>query len=142
MKSNSGNRNLDIAAFAMRCVNNVANNEDRKAEFKDEYKTLVKRMPTLIQKNGYISTLAFCYSKGRKEHAEVLENIIDWNYENDKIKNLVFGTNNKKLKYSYDKYIEKIVALDQKSYRIISREMMILFGWIKRFADGMIEDEW
>ena len=41
----------------------------------------------------------------------------------------------------YKSYIEDICNLNQAQYRLISKEMMNLFAWIKRFADGMIQDE-
>lgn len=139
--SDSANRNLNVAAFSMKCVQNVLN---KNPENKDKYKTLVKKMSTLIQKNGYISTLAFCYSKSSIEHNEVLKNIIQWNCDNDKIKSLISNLNyNDKKHFSskdIENYIAEIVKLEQKNYRIISKEMMILFGWIKRFADGMITE--
>lgn len=140
-KENSVNRNLSIASFAMQCVNEVVTNEEKK-NFKVKYKTLVKKISTLIQKNGYISTIVFCYSKHTNEHNEVLNNIIEWNCSNDKINSNIDKNKYKSDEYFYNEYIEEVVKLDQKQYRMLTKEMMILFGWIKRFADGMIEDEY
>lgn len=154
------NVNLKTAQFALKCVETVkdayedkkkdeeknrnVNKEESKNRDKKEnkkitepkkYKTLVKKMPVMIQKNGYIAVLAFCYSKSRnnKEHDEVLNNILAWNSKNEKIKGLVDNYSDAK------KYIEEVVKLDQSKYRLIAKEMIFLFGWIKRFADGMIE---
>ena len=63
-----------------------------------------------------------------------VNNIIDWSVQNRRIKSL-FKAN----KYSQIEYIKLIGSFNSNKYRMISKEMIILFGWIKRFADGMIE---
>lgn len=128
--SNIKNINLQVAKFALECVNKVKDDNRR------EYKTLVRKMPTLIQKNGYINTLVFNLSKQKnKNHQEVLYNIINWSNKNEKIKYLLGEQS------QIDQYIEKVVKLKQSQYRLVTKEMINLFVWIKRFADGMIEDE-
>lgn len=129
--SDINNMNLETASFAMECVEKV-NGKD----FSEKYTTLVKKMSAMIQKNGLISVLAFCYSKKGKETGEAMKNIIDWSVKNRRIKSL-FNAN----EYSELEYIKFIVDCKPKQYRLISREMIILFGWIKRFADGMIEEK-
>lgn len=137
------NMNLKVANFAMKCVQDVANDKG----IKSEYKTLVKRMSILIQKNGFIATVVFNLSKNDKiQHKKVLDNIIKWNAENDKINYLLdfkeLGEMKKTCNNSdVEWYISQITNLDQDKYRLITKEMMNLFGWIKRFADGMIEGE-
>ncbi|MBU3127899.1 type III-B CRISPR module-associated protein Cmr5 [Clostridium tagluense] len=163
--SNLKNINLQVSSFAMECVRNVKLEEEKEEETKkkakinnekdsngisaSKYKTLVKKMSTLIQKNGFIGTLVFNLSKvNNKEHYEVLKNIINWNIANFKIKdikefekkNIRFdGNNSIKEMEVITKYIEWITSLEQNEYRLVSKEMMNLFGWIKRFADGIIE---
>lgn len=128
--SNIKNINLQVAKFALECVNKVKDDNRR------EYKTLVRKMPTLIQKNGFINTLVFNLSKQKnKNHQEVLYNIINWSNKNEKIKYLLGEQS------QIDQYIEKVVKLKQSQYRLVTKEMINLFVWIKRFADGMIEDE-
>lgn len=142
------NINLEVASFAMRCVQDVIN--DEAIINRSEYKTLVKKMSTLIQKNGFIAAVVFNLSKNKTHHKRVLDNIIKWNIKNDKINclmdlkksNIILGEiektcNNRDVEW----YIEQITKLNQANYRLITKEMMNLFGWIKRFADGMIEGE-
>ncbi len=159
--SNLKNINLDVANFAMMCVEEVNNPEEKNDEnhYDDknkeankreidpnDYKSLAKKMSTLIQKNGFIGTLVFNLSKVKKEHhKEVLKNIIEWNKKNLKINKIhefkkdemVFNGNNDV--EIIKKYINWVTALEPVEYRLITKEMMSLFGWIKRFADGMIE---
>lgn len=137
------NMNLDVASFALSRVSYVMENEDINLK---EYKTLVKKIPTLIQKNGYINTLVFNLSKKNKaQHKEILDNIIQWNLQNEKINYLIKKSKGledlKDDNSKYKSYIEDICNLNQAQYRLISKEMMNLFAWIKRFADGMIQDE-
>ena len=162
--SNTKNTNLNVAKFALECVKSV---KDNNKITNDEYNTLVKKMPTLIQKNGYISTLVFNLSKKKNpHHMEVLNNIVGWNCENDKIKGLL----KKDVVKNYDdlkkfkeevktkdkketseiqereldilqQYIEQITNLNQNEYRLVTKEMMILFGWIKRFSEGILIDK-
>ncbi|QXM05372.1 type III-B CRISPR module-associated protein Cmr5 [Crassaminicella indica] len=137
------NINLEVASFAIEKVKNVCNNK----KMDKNYKTLVKKMPALIQKNGLILTLVFNWSKVEKlHHKEVLKNIIHWHKQNSKIKDFEgfkevdFDKNEKDTKV-IEKYIKAVTDLDQREYRLLTKEMMSLFGWIKRFAEGMIEGE-
>lgn len=150
------NTKLSVAQFALTCVEDVKKN--KKVSDK-EYKSLVKKMSTLIQKNGYISTLVFNLSKiNNTHHREVLKNIVSWSYKNVKIKEFLKCTSEtysslnelkqvekkelsgKELKV-FESYIEQISKLNQNEYRIVTKEMMILFGWIKRFSDGILNEE-
>lgn len=146
--NNLKNTNLEVSSFALGCVEKVVG----KTELERKYKTLVKKMSTLIQKNGYIGTLVFCYSKSQKnkEHEEVLKNIINWHKKNYKIKNYKVkfeDENEREVRFmdindtNFQKYIKTITKVRQNEYMLVTKEMMILFGWMKRFADGMIEGE-
>lgn len=148
--SNLKNINLDVADFAMKCVKGAI--ECDKIDCK-QYKTLVKKMPTFIQKNGYINTLVFVLSKCKKEkqfYNKILEDIIKWTEKNSKTTSLIdfkgkkIDTSNyNNNQYSTDnivKYLEEVSKLNPLEYRLITKEMMNLFSWIKRFSDGMIED--
>lgn len=77
------NINLEVSKFAMKCVENAIYDNDIE---NSKYKTIAKKMATLIQKNGLIGTLVFNLSKVEKNHhKQILFNIIEWNLENDKI---------------------------------------------------------
>ncbi|OPJ62773.1 type III-B CRISPR module-associated protein Cmr5 [Clostridium oryzae] len=126
------NTNLDVAQYAMSCVNSIEKANQKK------YKTLVKKMSALIQRNGLILTLAFVFSKGtNNEHGKVLEQMRNWCTNNYKLTRIFDG----KQEIDNSMFIEKITSLSQREYVLVTREMIVLFGWIKRFADGMIEGE-
>lgn len=154
--SNLKNINLEVAKYSMSCVKQVIEKEN--SDNCKKYKTLVKKMSTMIQKNGLISTLVFNLSNiDKPEHKLVLSQIAKWNITNPKISDLlkvddkerdVFITaiDNTKVVKTLDNsvlinYIAFLTNMDSQEYRFITKEMMILFGWVKRFVDGMIEDD-
>lgn len=146
--SNLKNINLEVANFAMKCVKEVVEQKTKQQVNPKEYKSLVKKMATLIQKNGLIGTLAFNLSKiNKNHHKNVLKNIVEWNIKNVKINTThQFPKEQMIFKQGNDiqiiqKYIEWMTSLEPKEYRLITKEMMNLFGWMKRFADGMIEEK-
>ncbi|KYN79029.1 type III-B CRISPR module-associated protein Cmr5 [Clostridium sporogenes] len=150
--SNLKNVNLQVAQFALKKVKQILEYEEIEKEKEkkkqklaaDKYKTLSKKMTVLIQKNGLIGTLVFVLSKVKKEKANefVLENIVKWCEEDYKLDFL-----REKLRVdeenanSNEVFIEKITKLSNQEYRLVTKEIMNLFGWIKRFTDGMIEGE-
>lgn len=151
--SNLKNINLEVSKYAMYCIDDVIakSKSEKNTELGKKYKTLVKKMPALIQKNGLIGTLAFIFSKNKNdEHAEVFKNIINWNLENDKINDLNRSGKfikekkdaiNKKNMENMENYIDWMCNLEPTQYRQVTKEMMILFGWIKRFADALIKED-
>ena len=150
--SNLKNVNLQVAQFALKKVKQILEYEEIEKEKEkkkqklaaDKYKSLSKKMTVLIQKNGLIGTLVFVLSKVKKEKANefVLENIVKWCEEDYKLDFL-----REKLRVdeenanSNEVFIEKITKLSNQEYRLVTKEIMNLFGWIKRFTDGMIEGE-
>jgi len=105
--------------FAYGCVSDA-----NKKSFKKDYKSYVKKIPMMILTNGLGATFAFIYSKKKKSEAYELiyKQVGDWfEIEEDLVKWII----------------------DQKSpqYRATTNELLALFNWLKRFADGMIEGD-
>ena len=120
---------LDRAKFAYNCVDKV-----KDKPFKGNYKSYVKKIPTLIQVNGLAGTFAFIFSKkgkgsNPKEAYEIIyKQVDDWLKQNYK------KNNNGEL-------VKWIIEQNPKLYRAITVEVLALFSWLKRFAEGMIEEE-
>ena len=121
---------LDRAKFAYECVDKV---EDK--PFKENYKSYVKKIPTLIQVNGLAGTFAFIFSKkgeGSKQkeaYKIIYEQVDNWLKKNYK-------------KNNDEELIKWIVNIeDPKLYKAITIEVLALFSWLKRFVEGMIEGE-
>lgn len=132
------NTNLAVAKFALESVERVIGNGEINPK---EYKTLVKKMNVLIQKNGMIGTLVFLLSKKNKQHKEVLKIIREWCDQDTKLDFLKEKELKNTSKMEDAEFIEKITQLTNREYLFLTQEMMTLFGWIKRFADGMIEGD-
>ncbi len=96
-----------------------------------EYKSYVKKIPIMILTNGLASTFAFIYSKKGKNEAYKLiyEQTEEWlkkrGYKKDKGKELA----------------KFFIDLEPMKYRMNTNEVLTLFSWLKRFAEGMIKVE-
>ena len=119
------------AEFAFECVEKeVVDEYGKDSKISNEYKSYVKKIPTMIQTNGLSATLAFIYSK--KGTYKIIYNQIEkWLKDKRKVKD-----NSEEL--------IKWIIIDVKSsskYKFITSEVMALFMWLRRFAEGMIEKE-
>ena len=110
----------DRAKEAYKYVTEANNNE----KIKDDYKSYVKKIPMMILNNGLGATFAFIYSKKKEGNA----------YE------LIYNQIQEWLKANKD-LVEWIINQDSQEYRATTNEVLALFNWLKRFADGMIEDK-
>ena len=94
----------------------------------DEYKSYVKKIPAMIQTNGLGATLAFMYSK-KKTYEIIYKQIDEWLKKE------------RKLKDNSDELVKWVIHLDSSKYKHITNEVIALFLWLRRFAEGMIEKE-
>ena len=90
-----------------------------------EYKSYVKKIPMMILTNGLGATFAFIYSKKKKSEAYELidKQVLKW-FKLDEKEDLV----------------KWIIDQESQEYRATTNEVLALFNWLKRFADGMIEE--
>jgi len=122
------------AKFAYECVSkvikkypNIMDENTKKSvpsKQQKDYKSYVKKIPMMILNNGLRATFAFIYSKKQKNEAY----------------GLIYKQTTEWLKP--DKNLIKWI-IDQKpqEYKATTNEVLVLFNWLKRFADGMIEEE-
>jgi CRISPR-associated protein Cmr5 len=99
-----------------------------------EYKAYTKRIPMLIKTNGLGAALAFIKAKGSGNDAYQLlyEQTAQWLQQDDK--SLVCLAQD-------DDLVGKIVSLNSPEYRAVTTEVLALFSWLRRFAEGLIEGE-
>lgn len=120
------------AIFAYKCVEEVCKAKDKKTV--KEYKSYARRIPMMIKNNGLGPGMAFVYAKGRAEaNGNNAYTILYRNIE-DRLKEVGLLEEGKKL-------IKHIIEVDSVQYREISTEVLALFTWLRRFVDGMIEDD-
>ena len=110
----------------------------------DKYKSYVKKIPMMILNNGLGATFAFIYSKrknydknkGKAGEKENPKNAYD----------LIYKQVDNWLQQSYinkpkEELVKWIISQNSSEYRATTNEVLTLFNWLKRFADGMIEDK-
>jgi len=110
------------------------------------YKSYVKKIPMMILNNGLGATFAFIYSKKEKEKAykKIYLQINNWLKEQDIKSGICDDECYKKEKNKNCKdidLVEWIICLNSQEYRVVTNEVLALFNWLKRFADGMIEGD-
>ena len=102
-------------------------NELKNYKSSSEYKSYVKKIPSYIQTNGLSATFAFMYSK--KGTYEVIYN---------QIKNWLIKRN---FNIKDEELVKWIISQNSKEYKLVTKEVMALFLWLRRFAEGMIEKD-
>jgi len=102
-----------------------------------EYKAYVKRIPMIIKTNGLGATFAFVLAKGKRNKSNayglIYTQVTNWFAENRKyLMDIQAG----------EDLTEYIINLDSAKYRAVTVEVLALFQWMRRFAEGLItEDE-
>lgn len=109
--------------------------EAKKALGKDDkkYKSYVKRIPMLIKTNGLAATLAFVKSKSKENAKETPYNKI--------YNQMAAWLREKELLTDETKLVEEIITLPSPQYRLVTAEVLALFNWLRRFAEGLIEGD-
>ncbi|GAD15278.1 cmr5 family CRISPR-associated protein [Geobacillus kaustophilus GBlys] len=115
------------AAFAFQEVKQAK--ERLRGSF-ENYRSYVKKMPSLIQVNGLGQALAFCFQKG-KEYKAIYQSLAKWMREQFPDQ---FSSANQEL-------VEAVVNLSSADYRLWTMEAMALLDWMRKFADGMAKDD-
>lgn len=121
------------AAFAYKCAEEIAsdNKSDNKREKnkKREYKAYVKKIPMFIKTNGLGATMAFIKSKGGT-YKIIYEQISKW-----------FKEEENPLKLNAEDFVKEICNMDSQQYKAITNETLAFLNWLRRFADGLIEED-
>lgn len=115
------------AAYAFEAVKKAINNPKNG---KKEYRSYVKKIPTLIQVNGLGQTLAFCYQK-KHEYRVIYKQLHAWMKKNYP----------QYFKDETQEFVEAVVNLDSRDYRVLTMETLALLNWMRKFADGMVTKE-
>jgi len=114
------------ALFAYQRINEAVNEG-----WASEYKSYLKKLPMYIKTNGLGATFAFIFSKTKKDaYKKIYDDCNKWLKEDPK---KIFNIGNKTL-------MEYILELNSQEYRSLTTEIISLFKWMARFADGKIKD--
>ena len=110
------------AAFAYECAKEGA-------KFGGEYKSYVKKIPMLIKTNGLGATVAFMKYKGGV-YEEIYKHLSEW-----------FKKEENPFKFDVNELVKDICEMNSQQYRAVTDETLAFFTWLRRFADGLIEDD-
>ncbi len=105
---------------------------------KEKFKSHVKSFPMLIKTNGLGASVAFLFSKKDKEsgvYKLVGDSIVEWLTKDGRYKD--YGL--KELR-DLKSLSEGTVQLDSTHYRALTIEVLAFFTWLRRFAEGLMED--
>lgn len=105
----------------------LAQNETKKVKEFKEYKSYSKKFPSMVLANGLAASLAFLKDKGGT-YNHLFEHIDKW------LKQCGLISKDTML-------MEYICGLETPQYRVVTKEVLALFNWLRRFASGMIEGE-
>jgi len=111
-----------------------------------EYKQHAKKVPMLIKTNGLGNTIAFMKSKKSDAAWQLLfEQTQKWLISNELYNEFKWKDNQveKTLKLDGAKITLEnyLTQIDSALYRSITNEVMALFSWIRRFAEGLSNDK-
>lgn len=102
---------------------------------KENYRSYTKKVPTMILSNGLGQTLAFVKAKGKDGNAyELLYAQMTEYMKSDSVLRIQMPSDKNEL-------IEWVINCDSTEYRWITQELLSFLNWLRRFAEGMIEEE-
>jgi len=110
--------------------NEFAAKEKDGVKKQSKYKSLARKIPMLIKTNGLGATFAFINAKKERPHQLLYEQVFQWlkSYDEE-----TFGNN--------EDLIKVLVSLSSLEYRAVTVEVLALFGWLRRFAEGFLEGD-
>jgi CRISPR-associated protein Cmr5 len=114
-----------LAQLAYECVKEV-----KDKQFASKYLSYAKKLPSMIIYNGLLTTVAFAKTKAKKEDAwkKLLEHLKEF------LRREGINQDNKDL-------IKFLSELEVQEYRFITKRVLDFSLWLKRIAEGEIEDE-
>ena len=119
------------AYFAFECVKEAKNENSVKD---DKYKSYIKKMPMLIKTNGLGQTLAFYLSKNNNDNAYnlILKQISQY---------LLLKEITTEEILQNSELLNFITTQQPDNYRYITKEILNLLNWWRRFVEGLLEGD-
>ncbi|QSZ27588.1 type III-B CRISPR module-associated protein Cmr5 [Aceticella autotrophica] len=115
--------------------------EEEKARIVDKYKNFIenyraysRKIPTMIFTNGLGQTLAFIKAKAEKGNAYELLYL--------QISEYMKSPHTIRIKMPEDAndLLKWVISCDSPEYRYITQEVLAFLNWLKKFAEGRIEE--
>lgn len=121
------------ANFAYNCVKEAIGKFGEKSETLKEYRSYLRKIPSMVLNNGLGQTLAFIKSKskGGSAYEIILKQLTSY------FKNYFQA----RVRIAQDDILPWVISLSSEDYRFVTEELLSLINWMKRFAEGMIESD-
>ena len=116
--------------------------KDKEKKVVDKYKDLLKnyrsysrRLPSMILSNGLGQTLAFVHEKkkGEKNAYAILYNQLTAYMKSNSSIRIPMPSNGCDL-------LKWVISCKSEDYRYITQELLAFLNWLRRFAEGLIEE--
>jgi len=104
------------------------------------YRSHVKKIPTMILSNGLGQSLAFVKAKSERGNAYglIYKQLTEYMKSEQTTK---LPPKDKKELTEKNELVEWVISRDSSTYRYITQEILAFLKWLKRFAEGLIEEE-
>ena len=116
------------AAFAFACVEECISEQDIADK---NYNSYVKKIPAMIKNHGLGQTLGFMFSKKKPEYDLLLTQFRQYLAVRKVLPADAIDT---------IQLVREIVNLEAFEYRRVTRQILSLVNWLKRFAEGRLGD--
>ena len=122
------------AQFALHAIESALNTPESQIYKHKEVKSYARRLPAMIQSNGFGQAMAFYYSKRDKFHAygRIYTLVEDWLCGQGQVYANV---------QENPRLLKAITQHDQMAYRRAQAETLALMIWVKKFAEALISGE-
>jgi len=99
------------------------------------YRSYVKKIPTMILSSGLGQTLAFVKAKSKTGNA------YDLIYK--QLTEYMKSGHTARIEMPEEKneLVDWVISCDSSTYRYITQEILAFLNWLKRFSEGLIEEE-
>ena len=130
------------AAYAYKLALDAARDENVKDS---EYRSIVKKIPMYIKTNGLGATFAFVLAKstGSGSQAQSFkllhQQVLVWMKKNER-SYLLRDVKGNSLTGGND-FAQILIKLPSSTYRAVTMEILALFTWLRRYAEGLLEDQ-
>lgn len=101
-----------------------------------EYKSYVKSIPMMIKTNGLGATLAFIFSKSKWKDKDGKEKLNTYALIYRQTEDWI-GKEKGLLVFEEKQLVYKITKIKSEEYRYITTEVLALYTWLRRFAEGL-----
>jgi CRISPR-associated protein Cmr5 len=113
----------ELAQLAYECVKEV-----KGKEFASKYLAYARKLPSMITYNGLLTTVAFAKTKKENAWRKLLEHLEKFLREEG-------------IKQDNKDLIEFLSEREVQEYRFITKRVLDFSQWLKRIAEGEIEDD-